>query len=128
MGSMNKVILFGNLGNAPELRQMDSGQALLKFSVATNAMWRDKDNPEEKHERTDWHRVVVWGRRAASLSKYLSRGQAVMVEGHLRQTVVQETDGKKRTFTDVVADNVQFAGGRGGLTAPSPSPALAESA
>ena len=112
MGSMNRVFLLGNLGNTPELRHLESGQAMLKFRVATNAVWRDKTNPEKKHDRTDWHRIVVWGRRAEALSRVLDRGQRVMIEGQLRHNVVEEADGKKRTFTDIVAHDIQFAGSR----------------
>ena len=106
---MNKVILLGNLGNAPEYKQLASGQTLLKFSLATRSVWRDKQNPSKQNERTDWHRVVVWGPRATRLSTMLQRGQRVVVEGSIRHNTVHDEAGGKRTYTDIVADNIQFA-------------------
>ena len=106
---MNKVILLGNLGNAPEFKRLASGQTLLKFSIATHAVWRDKQNPSKQNERTDWHRIVVWGPRAERLHSLLRRGQRVMIEGSIRHNTVHDESGQKRTYTDIVADNIQFA-------------------
>jgi len=102
---MNKVIIIGNLGRDPETRQSQSGMVVCRLSVATTY------KPREGEPQTEWHRVVVFGRQAESCQQYLSRGSSVAVEGRLN-TSSYEKDGVKRYSTDIVADRVQFLGGR----------------
>lgn len=107
---MNKVILLGNLGGDPTLRYTGAGMAVLSFSLATTETWTDKNH--EKQERTEWHKVVLWGTRAEALSKVLNKGSSILVEGGLR-TSSYEKDGQKRTKTEVHARDIMFAGKRG---------------
>jgi single-strand DNA-binding protein len=102
---MNKVIIIGNLGRDPETRQSQSGMAVARLSVATTY------KPREGEPQTEWHRVVVFGRQAESCERYLAKGSSVAVEGRLK-TSAYEKDGVKRYSTDIVADRVQFLGGR----------------
>jgi single-strand DNA-binding protein len=111
-GGVNKVIIVGNLGNDPEMRHIPSGAAVCEFRVATNEVWTDKDG--QRQERTEWHRIVVWGKRAETCSKYLSRGRQVYVEGRLRTRSWEDKDGNKRYTTEIVANDIQFLGGGGG--------------
>ncbi len=106
----NRVMLLGNLGSDPELRFTKSGQPMLKIRLATNE--RYKDSSGEWKDRTEWHRVTVWGKRAESLAKILTKGATVFVEGSLR-TQSYEKDGERRYSTEVNAINV-LLGGRGG--------------
>ncbi|HQL47458.1 MAG TPA: single-stranded DNA-binding protein, partial [Holophaga sp.] len=96
-GSMNKVILIGNLGKDPELKMTPSGQALARFSVATTETWRSKDNPSERQSKTEWHNIVVWGKQAETAEKYLRKGQQVMIEGRIQYREYQDQTGAKRT-------------------------------
>ena len=109
MGSLNKVMLLGNVGHAPELRQTQSGLAVANFSVATSEGWKDGD---ERKSRTDWHQVVVWGKLAETCGQYLTKGRQVMVEGRLQTRSYEDRDGNKRSVTEIVAQQVQFLGGR----------------
>jgi single-strand DNA-binding protein len=111
MGSINKVILIGNLGADPELKYTPSSRALCNLRIATTEVFKDKSG--QKQERTEWHRVTVWGDQAENCSKYLSKGRSVYVEGKL-QTRSYEKEGQKHYATDVVADRVVFLGGGGG--------------
>lgn len=112
MGSVNKVILIGNLGADPELKYTQSSRPLCNMSVATTEIWKDKGG--NRQEKTEWHRVTVWGDTAENCSKYLAKGRSVYVEGRL-ETRSYEKDGQKRYSTNVVADRVVFLGsGRGG--------------
>ena len=106
--SMNKVFLLGNLGADPELKTYD-GNAKLRLRLATSATWRDKETGELK-ERTDWHTLTMWGKRAEALSSLLSKGSRVMVEGRL-ETRSYEADGTTRTVTEIKVDDLFFAGG-----------------
>ena len=106
---MNKVILVGNLGADPELRVTPGGQAILKLRVATTESYLDKNNT--RAERTEWHSVTVWGKRAEGLAKVLAKGDRICVEGGLR-TSSYEKDGEKRYRTEVSASNVVLCGGR----------------
>ena len=106
---MNKVILLGNLGADPELRYTSAGVAVLSFRLATKETWTDKNR--EHQERTEWHTVVIWGNRAEGLSKHLTKGSSVLVEGGLR-TTSYEKDGQKRYKTEVHARDLYFAGRR----------------
>lgn len=101
MSSVNKVILVGNLGSDPDVRQTQSGQTVCTLSVATSESWFDK-NANERKEKTEWHRVVVWGKAAEACQKYLSKGRKVYVEGKL-QTRKWEKDGETKYSTEIVA-------------------------
>jgi single-strand DNA-binding protein len=111
MGSVNKVILIGNLGADPELKYTPSSRALCNLRIATTEVFKDKSG--QKQEKTEWHRVTVWGDQAENCSKYLAKGRSVYIEGRL-QTRSYEKEGQKHYATDVVADRVVFLGGGGG--------------
>jgi single-strand DNA-binding protein len=110
MASVNKVILIGNLGVDPELRYVNTGAAVANLRLATNEVWTDKSG--ERQERTEWHRVVVWGKQAENCAKYLKKGRAVYVEGSLRTREWQDQTGNKRYTTEIQAQTIQFLGGR----------------
>ncbi|HTA20164.1 MAG TPA: single-stranded DNA-binding protein [Polyangia bacterium] len=110
MGSINKVILIGNLGADPELKYTPSSRALCNLRIATTEVFKDKSGV--KQERTEWHRVTVWGDQAENCSKYLAKGRSVYIEGKL-QTRSYDKEGQKHYATDVVADRVVFLGGGG---------------
>ncbi|MGD0835753.1 MAG: single-stranded DNA-binding protein [Polyangia bacterium] len=112
MGSVNKVILVGNLGADPELKYTPSNRPVCNLSVATNEVWKDKTG--QKQEKTEWHRVNVWGEQAEHCSKYLAKGRSVYVEGRLQTRSWDDKDGKKRYSTEVVAERVVFLQGAGG--------------
>jgi single-strand DNA-binding protein len=105
---MNRVMLLGNLGADPELRVTPGGQAILKLRLATNETYLDRNNVRQ--ERTEWHRVTVWGRRAEGLGKILHKGDVLFVEGRL-QTSSYEKNGEKRYSTEIVATNILLPGG-----------------
>lgn len=109
---VNKVILVGNLGADPEMRYTPSGAGVCELRLATNESWTDKSG--QKQERTEWHRIVVWGKRAELCAKYLSKGRQAYVEGRLRTRSWDDKDGNKRFTTEIVATDVQFLGGGGG--------------
>ena len=109
---LNRVLLLGNLGADPELRMTQGGQAVLKMRLATSESYLDRNRVRQ--ERTEWHNVVVWGRRAEALSKFLSKGSRLFVEGGLRTSNYEDRDGNKRYRTEVVASNIVLAGGSGG--------------
>jgi single-strand DNA-binding protein len=113
MASVNKVILVGNLGRDPELRYIPSGQAVANFTLATNERWRDKEGNNQ--ERTEWHRIVVWGKSAENCAQFLQKGRSVYVEGKLQTQEWEDKEGIKRKTTEVVAQTVQFLGGRGSV-------------
>ena len=110
---INKVILVGNLGQDPETRYMPSGSAVTNFTVATNESWKDKQTGEQK-ERTEWHKVAMFGRLAEIAAEYLRKGSQVYVEGKLRTRKWQGQDGQDRYTTEIIADEMQMLGGRGG--------------
>ena len=112
MASVNKVMLIGNLGRDPELRYTQGGSAVCNFSVATNERWRDKDGNNQ--ERTEWHRIVVWGKQAENCAQYLQKGRTVYIEGRLQTRDWEDREGNKRQTTEINAMTVQFLGGRGG--------------
>lgn len=111
MGSVNKVILIGNLGADPELNYTPNNKAVCNLRIATTEVWKDKAGAKQEH--TEWHRITVWGELAENCSKYLSKGRSAYVEGRL-QTRSYEKDGQKHYSTDVVADRVVFLGGGAG--------------
>jgi single-strand DNA-binding protein len=109
MGSVNKVILVGNLGADPELKYTPSNRPVCNLSIATNEVFKDKGG--QRQERTEWHRVTVWGEQAENCSKYLAKGRMVYIEGRLQtRSWDDKTDGKKRYSTEIVADRVTFLG------------------
>lgn len=109
---VNKVILVGNLGANPEVRYTQSGQTVANLRIATTERWTDKNG--QKQEQTEWHRVVVWGRQAEIVSQYLTKGRQVYIEGRIRTRQWQDQSGQKRYSTEIVAQNVQMLGSRGG--------------
>lgn len=109
---LNRVMLLGNLGQDPELKFTQSGQAMLKIRLATTETYFDRD--KQKKERTEWHTVVVWGRRAEALGKILTKGSSIFVEGSIQSRSYEGRDGQKRYATDINARNVVLVGGRGG--------------
>lgn len=113
MSGVNKVIIVGRLGVDPELKTLSSGQNVCRLSVATSENWTGKDG--QKQERTEWHRVVVWGRQAENCGKHLSKGRQVYIEGRL-QTRQWEDQGQKKYSTEIVANTVQFLGAGGDRT------------
>jgi single-strand DNA-binding protein len=110
MAGINKVILIGNLGRDPELRYTQNGQPVANFSLATSENWTDKSSGE-KVEKTEWHRVVVWGRTAEHCSQYLAKGRTVYIEGRLQTRDWEDKEGQKRSTTEINAQTVQFLGG-----------------
>ena len=104
MAGVNKVILVGNLGKDPEVRYTPGGQAVANFTIATNENWTDKQG--QKQERTEWHRVVVWGKAAESCGEYLSKGRQVYIEGRLQTREWNNKEGVKQYTTEVVANPV----------------------
>ena len=111
--SVNKVILIGNLGKKPELRYTPGGQAVANFNIATNERWGGKDG-QPVQERTEWHRIVTFGRTAENCGQYLDKGRSVYVEGRLQTREWTDKEGQKRYTTEIVAQTVQFLGGKGG--------------
>jgi single-strand DNA-binding protein len=107
---LNRVLLLGNLGADPELRVTPGGQAILKLRLATSETYLDRNNVRQ--ERTEWHRVTVWGKRGEALGKFLTKGDRIFVEGRI-QTSSYEKNGEKRYSTDIIANNIILAGGRG---------------
>ena len=110
---INKVILVGNLGQDPETRYMPSGGAVTNITLATNESWKDKQTGEQK-DRTEWHKVAMFNRLAEIAAEYLRKGSQVYVEGKLRTRKWQDRDGNDRYTTEVIADEMQMLGGRGG--------------
>jgi single-strand DNA-binding protein len=111
--SVNKVILIGNLGRDPELRATHGGGSVCSLSVATTRKWRDKAAGEMREE-TEWHRVSVFGQQAEHCNNYLAKGRMVYVEGRIKTRSYDDKDGVKRYSTEIIADVVQFLGGREG--------------
>lgn len=109
---LNRVLLLGNLGADPELRMTNGGQAVLKMRLATSETYLDRNR--QRQERTEWHNVVVWGKRAEALGKFLTKGTRLFVEGGLRTSSYEDRDGNKRYRTEIVASNVILSGGGGG--------------
>ena len=110
---INKVIIVGNLGADPETRYMPSGSAVTNLSVATSEQWKDKQSGEQK-ERTEWHKVAMFNRLAEIAAEYLRKGSQVYIEGKLRTRKWQDRDGNDRWTTEIIADEMQMLGGRGG--------------
>jgi single-strand DNA-binding protein len=116
MGSVNKVILVGNLGRDAELRYTPGGAAVATLNMATTEVWNDKAG--QKQEKTEWHRVVLWGKSAETLSEYLTKGKQIYVEGRLQTRQWDDKDGNKRYTTEIRGDRiVLLSGGGGGMGA-----------
>ena len=109
---VNKVILVGNLGADPETRAMPSGATVANLRIATSESWRDKTSGEQQ-ERTEWHRVALFGRLAEIASEYLRKGSQVYIEGSLRTRKWQDKQGNERYSTEIVGNDLQMLGGRG---------------
>jgi len=124
---INKVILIGNLGADPETRAMPSGTTVANLRVATSESWRDKQTGEQQ-ERTEWHRVALFGRLAEVAGEYLRKGSQVYIEGSLRTRKWQDKQGNERYSTEIVGNDLQMLGGRGGGTAAGVGGAAAEPA
>ncbi len=116
--SVNKVILVGRLGQNPEVKYTPSGAAVANFSVATNESWVDKAG--QKQERTEWHRIVVWGKVAELCQQYLAKGRQAYIEGRLQTRQWQDKDGQTKYTTEVQAQTVQFLGGQAGERSAAP--------
>ena len=112
MGSVNKVILVGNLGRDAELRYTPGGAAVAKFSLATTEKWNDKSGGQQ--ERTEWHNIDLWGKQAETLAEYLRKGKQVYIEGRLQADEYTDKEGIKRKSTRVRCDRVVLLGGGGG--------------
>jgi single-strand DNA-binding protein len=111
MAGVNKVIIVGNVGRDPEVRYTQTGKAVASFSVATSERFQDKEG--QPQERTEWHRVVAWGRLAEICGEYLRKGKQVYVEGRLQTRDWEDKDGHKRYTTEVIANVMQMLGRRG---------------
>jgi single-strand DNA-binding protein len=112
-GSVNKVIIIGNLGQDPEVRYMPNGNAVANITVATSETWKDR-NTGENQERTEWHRVVLFRRLAEIAGEYLKKGAKVYLEGKLQTRKWQDQSGQDRYTTEIVADQLQMLDSRGG--------------
>lgn len=112
---VNKVTLIGNLGADPEVRYTANGSAVANIRLATAESWRDKESGEQQ-ERTEWHRVVFFSRLAEIVGEYLKKGSQVYIEGRLQTRKWQDRDGNERYTTEIVANEMQMLGGRGGAS------------
>lgn len=118
MASVNKAIIVGNLGRDPEIRHTQSGAAVANFSIATNEAWNNRDGQRE--ERTEWHRVVAFGKLADICGQYLKKGKQVYIEGRLQTRNWDDREGNKRSTTEIVATNMVMLGGRAGVDESDP--------
>jgi single-strand DNA-binding protein len=109
--SVNKVILVGRLGRDPETRFTSGGQAVANFSVATDETYKDRNG--ERQKRTEWHKIVVWGKQAEIAQQYLKKGSLIFIEGRIQSREWQDKEGQKRTSFEIVATNFRMLGGRG---------------
>ena len=117
---LNKAIVIGNLTRDPELRSLPSGIKVCSFSLATNRVWKDKNNARQ--ESTDYHNVVVFGRQAETIAQYMKKGSSILVEGRMQtRSWEDKTSGEKKYRTEIVADRTQFGPKSGGSTGGAPS-------
>jgi single-strand DNA-binding protein len=119
MGSVNKVILVGNLGRDAELRYTPGGAPVATLNLATTEVWNDKASGQ-KQEKTEWHRIVLWGKSAEALSEYLTKGKQIYVEGRLQTRKWQDKDGNDKYSTEIRSDRIVLLGGGGGGGARTP--------
>ena len=117
---LNKVMLIGNLGKDPELKMTPGGQALVRFSLATTETWKTQSG--EKKSKTEWHHIVLWGKRAEVATKFLKKGSKIMVEGKLEYTEFTGADNVKRTSTDIKCENFIMLDGKSSSTGDNLSP------
>jgi len=122
---LNKVMLIGNLGADPEVRYGASGSAITNVRLATAESWRDKETGDQQ-ERTEWHRVVFFGRLAEIAAEYLKKGSQVYVEGSIRTRKWTDKEGQEKYTTEIVANEMQMLGGRGGMGGGGGSPGYDE--
>jgi single-strand DNA-binding protein len=108
---VNRVMLIGSLGADPELRQTTSGQSVCEMRIATSESWFDKASNERK-EKTEWHRIIVWGKVGENCAKYLAKGRKAYIEGRIQTREWEDKQGAKRWTTEIVANNVQFLSSR----------------
>ena len=108
---MNKVMLIGRLGADPQLKYTPSGRANVNFNLATNASWKDQEGNQQ--ERTDWHRIVAWGKLAEVIGEWLKKGSLVYMEGRLQTRNYDDNNGVKRYITEVIATDMEMLGGKG---------------
>ncbi len=116
MASINKVFLIGNLGQDPEVRFTQSNTAVANFTIATTESWKGQDG--HKQEKTEWHRIVVWGKQGESCGEYLEKGRQVHIEGRIQTREWQDKEGATRRTTEIVADRVTFLGSKRGNSKP----------
>jgi single-strand DNA-binding protein len=109
--SLNKVMLLGHLGKDPEVRYTSSGRAMATFTLATSQTWRDQEGNDQ--ERTEWHRVVAWGRLGEICGEYLGKGKQVFIEGRIQSRDWEDQDGNKRTTVEIIANDMIMLGGSG---------------
>ena len=112
MGSLNKVLLIGNLGKDPELRYTPDGLAILKFPIATSEYFNDKSG--NKSEKTTWHNIVAFGKMGQTLANYLNKGKQVFVEGRINNRSYDDKDGNKKYISEIIATNIVLLGAKGG--------------
>ena len=118
--SLNRATLIGNLGADPEIRTVGTGSRVAQLSLATSRSWKDADGAQ--HERTDWHRVVVWGSRVEVVEQYLRKGERVYVEGEIQYRSYEDGDGVTRHVTEINAREILLLGGLDGAAAAEPAP------
>jgi single-strand DNA-binding protein len=118
--SVNKVILVGRLGRDPETRYTSSGQAVCNFSVATDETYKDRNG--ERQKRTEWHKIVVWGKQAEIAQQYLKKGSLLYLEGRIQTRQWDDKEGQKRTSFEIVANNFRMLGGRAEAAAAGAGP------
>lgn len=110
---LNKVMLIGNLGRDPEVRSLPSGQPVATFTLATNRRWKDKNG--QRQTETEWHNIVVWGKQAEIAGQYLTKGKQIYLEGRIQNRSWEDRQsGEKKYRTEIVCDNFQMLGARGG--------------
>lgn len=109
---MNRVILIGNLGADAELRYTGSGQPVASMRLATSEKWQGKDGQQQ--ERTDWHSLTIWGKRAEALAQYLTKGSRIAIQGRIQYREYEDRNGNKRWSTDINCDDIELLGGRDG--------------
>jgi len=118
--SLNKVMIIGRLGNDPELKTLTSGSSVCNFNLATSERWNDKEG--QKQERTEWHRIVAWGKQAELCGKYLAKGRQVYIEGKLQTRSWEDQQGQKKYTTEIIANSVQFLGSQQQASQQAPAP------
>jgi single-strand DNA-binding protein len=124
MASVNKAILVGHLGRDPEMRYVPSGDAVANFSIATTDSWKDKQGV--KQEKTEWHRISMFGKQAEIAGEYLKKGSSVYIEGRIQTRTWQDKEGNERQTTEIVADRMQMLGGKPSGQAESPQQAQSQ--